>query len=334
MKEKFCDKKFRETTLQLIETCAGILDEYQSEGYKLTLRQLYYRIVALDLFPDDRRWRWDHDRRKWYRDLNGTKNALPNYKWLGGIVSDARMAGLFDWDMIVDRGRETIENSHWRHPGEILKDAKASFGIDKWREQPCHVEVMCEKQALEGILEPVCLELDVPFCSNKGYSSQSFMYRKGKELRIHADNEKSIHVLYFGDHDPSGLDMDRDVEERIGLFCNYEAFGGYYELKRIALTMPQIDLYDPPENPAKQTDSRFAEYQKRHGDSSWELDALEPKVLARLVRNSVEDLRNEQLWQQACEDEENMRCELEEIFKGYNPAKWFKLWKKRLELER
>ncbi len=178
MKEKFASKRFKPATMALIGVCSEILDEYQAEGYDLTLRQLYYQLVSRDIIPNKHEW----------------------YVRLGGIVNNARLAGLLDWDMIVDRGRTTVKNSHWRHPGDILSVLEQSFGINKWASQPCHVEVMCEKQALEGVLKPICAKLDVSFSSNKGYASQSFIYKKGKELAEHAENGKAIHLLYLGDH--------------------------------------------------------------------------------------------------------------------------------------
>lgn len=197
---------------------------------------------------------------------------------------------------------------------EILVAAANSFRLDKWAEQPVHVEVMCEKQALEGVLEPVCSELDVSFTSNKGYVSQSFMYRKGKELIGHEEGGKRIELIYLGDHDPSGLDMDRDIEERLHLFMGVHAF---FEVTRIALTRDQIETYDPPPNPAKVTDSRCGAYIEDHGDESWELDALEPSVLAGLVRDAVESVRDEELWQEACEREEEMRGDLIRMARRY-----------------
>jgi hypothetical protein len=322
MRETFVEKEFRAETLKVIGTCVDVLDDYAKDGYDLTLRQLYYQMIARDLFPES-----------WADPVSGTKNNQKNYSRLGSIVNDARLAGLMDWDMIVDRGRSTERNSHWKHPGAILKAAASWFGIDKWREQPVHVEVMCEKQALEGVLVPVCAELDVPFTSNKGYASQSFMYRKGKEMARAAELGKDIHILYLGDHDPSGMDMDRDVEERLRMFAAEELdiYTKFLDLKRVALTTPQVKQYNPPPNPAKMTDSRIGEYLKHHGHTSWELDALEPRVLATLVTDEIVALRDETLWDRACSDEEEMKEEIAKIAKKYNPKRWLDEWKRREE---
>jgi hypothetical protein len=218
-----------------------------------------------------------------------------------------------------------VTPAHWEHPREIVEACARQFAIDKWEDQPAHVEVMAEKDAVSGIVEPVCRKLDVPFTANRGYSSMSFMYRRGKEIRRKLLAGKGVLVIYLGDHDPSGLDMDRDVLERLRLFtgiagdCSDEACGDSpiedYRLKlmRIALTRKQIDHYQPPPNPAKLTDSRATAYIRNHGDESWELDALEPRVLADLVSRAVKAVRDETLWKAAVAREKAMRETLVEV---------------------
>jgi hypothetical protein len=290
MKEFFKNKRFRAATLDLIETCNEILDDYSQQGFDLSLRQLYYQLVSKDLI----------------------ENSQRSYSRLGDVVSDARLAGLLDWDMIVDRGRGTRANTHWRSPSEIVRACANSFRIDKWADQPCHIEVMVEKQALEGVIIPTCRKLDVNFTANKGYSSQSFMYRKGQSLKWLAEDGKDIIILYLGDHDPSGLDMDRDVLERLRLFS-----GAHLGLTRLALLNAQIQKYNPPPNPAKVTDTRAKKYIAQFGRVSWELDALNPQTLASLIEKAVLSYRDETLWAEAEEREQEMRDGLETMADTY-----------------
>jgi hypothetical protein len=252
-------------------------------GYDLTTRQVYYQLVAKDLIP----------------------NNPKSYNRLKSIVSDGRLAGLIDWDMIVDRTRGVVIPSHWDSPADIVEAAAQSFRIDKWEDQPYHVEVMVEKQALEGVLIPVCRDLDIPFTANRGYSSSSAMYRAGKRLARAARDGKDIFILYLGDHDPSGMDMDRDIIERLEMF-SYRSIA----FRRLALLMDQIEQMDIPENPAKTTDSRSKGYIAEFGNASWELDAMEPQQLAEVVNLTVENLRDETLWNDAMERQEEMREEL------------------------
>lgn len=303
MREKFVDWNPQKAATEMLIDIETIMTDYSNLGYDLTLRQLYYRIVGLDLFPEDRRWRWVEEIRKWERDLNGTKNADPNYKWLGDIVGKGRMAGMLDWEIIVDRHRKTKKNPTWSNPKALLKSAANIFLIDKWENQPVHFEVMVEKDALSGVLAPVCDELDVHFTANKGYSSLSNLYEMGSRLK---ESHKDIILLYFGDHDPSGMDMDRDIFKRLGTFSGVD-----FEFERMALTMPQIEEHNPPPNPTKMTDSRAQGYIKQYGEDSWELDALEPDILAALLKDAIVKYQDSDLWEAAKKREAEMRNKLE-----------------------
>lgn len=176
MRETFITKRFSAASAAIVESCNVIIAEYQEQGFTLSLRQLFYAHVARGIMVND----------------------IDHYKQLGSIVSDARLAGLIDWSAIQDRGRELHTLSHWGKPVEILQRAADQFRTDKWDAQPNHVIVAVEKQALEGILEPVCDRYDVPFIANKGYSSSSAMYELGKKLQErHHFGKKNIHVLYW-----------------------------------------------------------------------------------------------------------------------------------------
>lgn len=297
MREIFTDKTFKSDSLALIKTINSILAVYDGQGYDLSLRQLYYQLVSKNI----------------------VENTERSYKNIGNLVSDARLAGMIDWNMIKDRGRSTLTNSHWTNPGEILNAAARSFRLDRWINQPCYVEVFVEKQALEGVLVPVCRQLDVPFTANKGYSSSSALYETSKRY-VNAHTEgKVLHIIYLGDHDPSGIDMTRDVEERLDLFIktstNRTDEIGPNEnpaarVHRIALNMDQVRKFKPPENPAKITDSRAADYIQKFGKSSWELDAIEPSKLASLVTTEVESLIDWDLWNEIESEEDGYKKQL------------------------
>jgi hypothetical protein len=296
MREAFIDKRFGNRSLEMIGTINDILGSYEAQGYDLSLRQLYYQLVSRNI----------------------VENTERSYKNVGNIVSDARLSGLIDWDMIKDRGREMLANSHWDNPADIVRSAAQSFRIDRWSDQPNYVEVMVEKQALEGVLRPVCSELDVPFTANKGYSSSSAMYEASKRFLQRMDDGKELHVIYLGDHDPSGIDMTRDVAERLELFLGILPNSTEFNVHRAALNMNQIRELNPPENPAKITDSRAQNYISRFGRSSWELDAVEPSAMANLVRTAVNDLIDKPRWKESGKKQKSMRDELEEYADNYH----------------
>lgn len=283
MKEKFVDINFRPASLKMIATLDKILADYQAQGYVLSLRQLYYQLVARAIIPNTER----------------------SYKQTGDLVSNARLAGLLDWDMIEDRGRDTIMPPRWDSPASIIRAAANQFAIDCWAGQDNHVEVMVEKAALEGVLRPVCLEEGVNFTSNRGYSSSSTMREIGKRLQRLRRANKIIHVLYMGDHDPSGIDMTRDVRERLEMFSR-----GPVEVHRLALNMDQVEQWQPPDNPAKLSDARADAYIAQFGESSWELDAVEPTTLGGLVRDQINDLRDAYLYAEQKTREDRMKSDL------------------------
>lgn len=300
MKKAFIEKRFTPESRALLVHVMRILTDYDAQGYSLSLRQLYYQLVAANLLPEI-----------WADPKTGSTNNERSYKNIGSLVSDARLAGLIDWDMIKDRGREMTKANHWDTPRDILTASAQQFRIDKWLNQPCYVELMVEKQALEGVLEPVCRELDIPFTANKGYSSSSAMFEAGRRFFDKIGDEKHVQIIYLGDHDPSGIDMTRDIDDRLNQFAEVTAGDDFgITIHRVALNMPQIARLRPPENPAKLTDSRAKDYIRKFGPSSWELDAIEPKALAKLVRDKVAEFRDDELWDDALAREKKMRDEL------------------------
>lgn len=277
MREKFVDIRFRDKTLAVIQAANDIISAYQAQGFVLTVRQLYYQFVARDLIP----------------------NRVSEYKKLAATIDNARKAGLIDWDAIEDRTRFLRSVSTWDSPGDIIRSAYASYREDWWIDQPAYVEVWIEKDALIGVIEDVCEEYRVPYFACRGYASQSELYTAGKRMYQAARRNKRAVVLHLGDHDPSGIDMTRDLEDRLNMF----AYGSGPEVRRLALNMEQIEEYEPPPNPAKDTDSRFYEYQQQFGDSSWELDALEPQVIADLIRSELGDILDFERWGESEEAE-------------------------------
>lgn len=284
MKEQFREFNFRADTLEMIERANAIIKELRDAGYTLTLRQLYYQLVSRDIIA----------------------NRQTEYKRLGSILNDARLAGLTDWSAIEDRTRNLESVAHWESPSEIMSAVAKQYRNDKWESQSHRVEVWVEKDALVGVLEKACRELDVAWFSCRGYTSQSELYVAGKRLAEYEANGQTPVIIHLGDHDPSGIDMTRDITDRVSELGRIEI-----EVRRIALNMDQIEQYNPPPNPAKITDSRYEGYRRVHGEESWELDALSPQVIDALITETVLEFRDETLWEEAAEKEEKERNLLE-----------------------
>ncbi len=288
MKQLFVEKNFKDASLDIIHEANLIINEYRAQGFILTLRQLYYQFVARDLLPNTQR----------------------SYKRLGSIINDARLAGLVDWSAIEDRTRNVKSNYHYTGPRQAVQDALDTYEIDMWANQEKRVEVWIEKNALIGVISDICDEMDVPYFACIGYVSQSEQWRAYARAR-HYEMERgqTTIILHFGDHDPSGIDMTRDNQDRLDLFMGWQAV----KVERLALNMDQIEEFDPPPNPAKITDSRFASYAAKYGDESWELDALEPSVMKELIRENVTKHRDQELWEDKLVERDEHKDRLQDI---------------------
>jgi hypothetical protein len=294
----------RTKAVAFIEVINRVIENYQRQGYQITLRQLYYRCVAKKLFPDDQKFSRIPGTNKWKRDPKGTFNCQPNYDWLGITVSNGRRAGLIDWEAIVDRTRFLRPASTWETPAGILGVAANQFEVDRWKDQTSYVELWFEKDALLNVFERASENKQLPIFSNRGYVSDSAVWEAAQRIIRLTEGGRKAHILHFGDHDPSGIDMTRDVEARLNLF------GAEPTIHRLALNMDQVKKYDPPPDPAKQADSRYADYVKNFGTECWELDALEPDVLVKLVDNRVARWIDVKKWKACLAREEEGKLDL------------------------
>lgn len=272
---EFVPKRFNASSRDVIEQADEILQEYAAQGYTLTLRQLYYQFVRRDML----------------------ENTGRNYKRLGGIISDARLAGLIDWSRMVDRTRTVNEPAFWKSPEELLGICRDMYAEDIWKDQDYRPEVWVEKDALIDIVGRACDPLQVPYFSCRGYASQSSMWEASKRLLGYYETHGQTPVIiHLGDHDPSGIDMSRDIQDRLEIFMG----PGEIMVQRIALNMDQIERFTPPPNPTKLSDSRSRGYVEKFGMESWELDALEPKFLTELIGGTIRGFINEpDAWKKA-----------------------------------
>lgn len=284
------ERKFRAGSLALIRKMDDIVTDYQRKGYQLTLRQCYYQLVARDII----------------------ENTEKSYKRIADLLDNGRKAGLIDWQAIEDRTRQVRGWSGYESPAAFLKSVSRGFMLDLWREQPCYVEVWVEKDALVDVVRKACAGTRTPFFSCRGFSSQSAMWRAAE--RFKAKQDKKCIILHLGDHDPSGLDMTRDIQERLVYF------GTDVQVQRIALNMEQVDTYNPPPNPAKETDSRYKGYQLKYGVKSWELDALRPEVIESMIDEHIKQNMDLTLFNETLQQEQEQEQELYQIAYNYQGA--------------
>lgn len=286
----YVPKKFTPGHMEVIRQANAILQDYDNRGMQITLRQLYYQFVVRGWLPNEDR----------------------QYKRLGEICVAARMAGQMDWNHLIDRTRELRSLPHWTDPSSIMRSVANGYRTDRWERQDTRVQVWIEKDAAIGVIQSVCAREDVPYFSCRGYTSVSELWSAAQRIQTTLKGGQDVVILHIGDHDPSGVDMSRDIEERLRGFLSrdmgHNPRGGELEVRRIALTLEQIEQYQPPPNPAKQSDARYLRYVEQTGlDDSWELDALDPQVLEDLIREHILNIRDDERWTIATEDMEAER---------------------------
>lgn len=270
IQEKGEQIEYWETTAEILYSqIDAVVNYYISIGIKLTNRQLYYQLVGKDLIPN--------------------KNKV--YKKVCTFLTDTRYAGMVDWEAIEDKEREPSKPSEWNNVSDLISSAVQAYRLPRWKDQDYYVEMYCEKKAGINTLKPIAEKYHIYFGFNKGYSSASAMYDLAKRIKDKIEDGKKAIILYFGDHDPSGLDMVNDIRKRIKEFLEEgkEYTEPNFEVIPVALTMTQIKKFNPPPNPAKLTDPRAKKYVEKFGDVSWELDSIDALELRKIAKSSVLD---------------------------------------------
>lgn len=304
---------------------------------------------------------------------------IPNhdkvYKKISSIKDELVYGGKIDWHIFEDRGRVPIDAYYENDVEDALQRTIKQYKLDRQKGQKNIVEVWTEKDAISGILKKVTLPFGVKLVVNKGYTSSTAIYGAYERFMSEFEEGKSVTILYFGDHDPSGMDMIRDIRDRLTFMFrdgertqfsemeeiinkwfyvkdeqeggetipdevyykyrdNEEAKEGneedgfyldpircffmeFFKVTPIGLTMEQIKEYNPPPNPAKITDPRAKGYIKKYGNTSWEIDALKPDLMRSIVKKSIIENIDPEMYNEVLElekiDKERIKKMINEI---------------------
>lgn len=266
----------RMSRAEIVRAAVAIAEEYRLDDIGLTLRQLYYQFVARGMVSPTQK----------------------EYKRIGAALTSARYSGEFPVSWISDRGRSLSHCDHfddWTDVASALTSARIIFdGLPdelirrgRWFGQPAYVSVWVEKAALLGVFEPVTNALGVGLFACRGYPSVSALH--DWLLGASRSDAQVALVLYFGDFDPDGWEIPRSAERNLHkLMSVYPELGVDVRFIRVGLNREQVDRYGPPPFGAKVTSARYRAYVAEHQtEDAWELDALEPRVLRRLIREHV-----------------------------------------------
>jgi len=259
------------------EIVDAALDVFQQYDTAITLRQLYYRLVSRFLIP----------------------NTINSYKRLSRIMVKAREDGDVPINCLEDRSRRVLgrgdlgynsAEEYLKKKITTLQDSWKSFTMPMWDEQPKNVMISLEKDALSRLVSREANRFSVRTFPTRGYPSFSFVQEMSRYITNQLGGKPTV-VLYFGDFDPSGVDIERDLSERL------EKYGAKdFTVQRIALTADQIKRYRLPPMPVKMSDARADSFLEEHGDRAVELDALDPNLLQTTVRKAVVKNINMRKW--------------------------------------
>lgn len=281
---------------EIVKAVNEILAQYDMP---LTLRQVYYRLVAKLLIP----------------------NTVTAYKTLSKLLVKARERGEVDDTRIEDRSRQVLGIGDWGYNDfesflddqiEHLKNSWQYWTRELWKNQPRNVLIALEKDALSRLFVGVADDFHIHVFPTKGYGS--YTYVKNMAGRMNSNSEKPTIVLYFGDYDPSGRDIQRDLKERLG------AYGGEnFQVVRIALSEDQIarfNLPPRPEDAATLEKLRRDPRTKTYGmEYAAELDALEPPTLQAIIRDAITATIDDKKWKEALEQIRQEQQQLREKLK-------------------
>ena len=277
-------KRSRRTRRQ-VDELKGLLYRVVKAYRPVTVRQAYYRMVAIGAID---------------------KTEAEYQNTVVRLLGLMRRSGELPFSWIADHTRWMRKPESFDSMEDALQMTASVYRRELWTSQPSYVEVWLEKDALAGVIFTVTSQWDVPLMVTRGYPSLTFLHSAADELRM---LRRPAYLYYLGDHDPSGVDIPRKVEEGLREFApNAEIY-----FKRLAVTEAQIDVWNLPTRPTKRSDSRA----KNFKGGSVEVDAIEPAVLRQIVGDAIESHvdRNELNVLKVAEESE--RSILHNLARGY-----------------
>lgn len=239
-------------------------------------------------------------------------NTKSAYKQLSRYLVAARKEQKIAWDLIGDgSGRDTTvgdngyssPTSYITRVRRMIEHPELFYENKRWRDQPKYVEMWLEKEADFNSVSSLLRDRKVRISYNRGYSGWRFLWDNCRRLSS-IDKKTTIHILYLGDFDPSGEDMNRFIQEAISYF------GISFQFSKIAITEEQINKYELPHEPTEpeeiQKMKRDPRYKKwKHGLFRVETAALRsrhPDEFDQIVTSSVDDRFDEDVYKQVKKD--------------------------------
>ena len=304
----------------VLEEIDSALGYFESQGVKPTLRTLFYYLVSKNMIP----------------------NTRSSYKSLSRKLVQARKKGRYEWDFLEDKTRVVLGSlGDSRFDDDIIEDfekrlnskledldinrmleetfdyMKPWIAVGRWAEQPTVCEVWIEKEALASTLQSWLSGMEIPIRVNRGYSSWTFIYNNVQSLEWTLKKHDKVVIFYCGDLDPSGLDIERFLQEAIDYFGLPEE---EVEFRRLAVTPEQVERFNLPPRPEDaetieklHRDPRFKSYQEQY---IVELDALvayAPSQFRRIVREAIDGIWDREIYEKLQEKARKLREEADKL---------------------
>ncbi len=278
---------FRGENLLLASGIASIVVENQP----LTLRSVFYQVVSAGLKPSTDKIHYDA---------------------VGRVLKRLRRQWILSYSWIVDSMRSTYKPPSWSGLSDYVETIQDSYRKDFWRELPNYVHIIAEKDAIAGVLHPVTDKYDVRLSPLRGYASDSFVYSIAETWnRI----DKPIHVAYFGDFDPSGMNIEQDCKSRLKELCDHE-----FTWVRLGVNAKQIREFNLLPLVPKKQDRRYQRFIDEHGSQCAEVDAIPANELRGMLDRFINQFIPQKEWKslQAVEamEKETFEKTLQPLLKG------------------
>lgn len=257
------DPKRRGPGAKTIALRAQVSDIVGAFTGSMSVRQVFYQLVS----------------------RGSVQNTGAAYESVSRLIVAMRRDGSIPYEQIVDRTRRVHKRAGWAGVREAMQSLASQYRRDPWDEQPVHVHIACEKQALEGVFSDVVDTYGAPLYVLRGFASEAFVFEWAVEIARAIDTGHRVIVAYFGDHDPSGLTIERDCRSRLARHVG--DVGPALTWQRFGLLHGDLDRFGLVNVPVKRTDSRARSYLEEFGDRAAELDALPPAVLRDRILDAI-----------------------------------------------
>lgn len=258
-------------------------DILAASPYAMTLRQLFYALVS----------------------SAAISKAEPAYGRLKRVMRDLREDGTVPWGWLVDHTRSVFAARTWEGLEGLLADSARLYRRDLMRQQEVAIQLWAESDSIGSVVAPVADRYTIPTFIGRGYSARGYLWNAARDaVAAHAAG-KDVHILHVGDHDPSGVDIFRDVEETLRLYVtavesrlpvasvrrtfdedDIAGSTAWLEVERLALLPEQIEAHDLPVRPPKASDARTASFS---GPGAVEVEALPVEALLAIVEHAITD---------------------------------------------